>query len=179
MGKVIEDLAAYERHVCSEDDRNRLEDVRFFLDALDETRRAYTPVLWECPPDFDGHVEQVWFRGCHADVGGQLCGFQAARPLANIPLVWMLERMEACNLPLPEGWRARFPMDATAPSVGTWAGWGKILLLRGPRVVGRDPSERIHESVTGPLRRGWRGPRLAGRLKEADTPGAEGLTRGA
>lgn len=38
VGKVIEDLAAYERHVCSDDDRNRLEDVRFFLDALDETR---------------------------------------------------------------------------------------------------------------------------------------------
>jgi hypothetical protein len=27
-------------------------------------------------------------------------------------------------------------------------------------------SERIHESVRGPVRRGWRGPRLAGVLKE-------------
>lgn len=134
--------------------------------ALDETRRAYTPILWECPPHFDGHVEQVWFRGCHSDVGGQLCGFHAARPLANIPLVWMLERMEGCGLSLPEGWRARFAQDVDAPSVGTWAGWGKALLLRGPRVVGRDMSERIHESVRGPVRRGWRGPRLTGMLKE-------------
>ncbi|MGX0904318.1 uncharacterized protein (DUF2235 family) [Roseovarius sp. MBR-79] len=147
--------------------------------ALDETRRAYTPVLWECPPGFDGHVEQVWFRGCHSDVGGQLCGVHAARPLANIPLVWMLERMEGCALPLPGDWRARFPTDVDAPSVGTWLGWSKILLLRGPRVVGRDMSERLHESVTGPLRRGWRGPRLTGRLSEtADVP-APGVTRDA
>ncbi|WP_104017539.1 DUF2235 domain-containing protein [Roseovarius nitratireducens] len=134
--------------------------------ALDETRRAYTPVLWECPPGFDGHVEQVWFRGCHSDVGGQLCGFLAARPLSNIPLVWMLERMEGCGLRLPEDWRGRFPQDVAAPSVGTWVGWSKVLLIRGPRTVGRDPSERIHESVGGRVHTGWRGPRLTGLLKE-------------
>jgi len=134
--------------------------------ALDETRNAYWPVLWETLPDFDGNLEQVWFRGCHSDVGGQLCGVHAARPLANIPLVWMLERAERCALPLPEGWRARFPQDATAPSVGTWIGWGKILLMRRPRVVGNDASERLHESVNGEARRGWGGPRLAGLLKE-------------
>ena len=134
--------------------------------ALDETRHAYTQVLWDCPPDFDGHVEQVWFRGCHSDVGGQLCGFHAARPLSNIPLMWMLERMEDCGMRLPEGWRAHFPQDVDAPSVGTWAGWSKVLLMRGRRTVGRDLSERIHESVRGPVRRGWRGPRLAGVVKE-------------
>jgi uncharacterized protein (DUF2235 family) len=134
--------------------------------ALDETRNVYTPVLWDCPPDFSGHVEQVWFRGCHSDVGGQLCGVQAARPLANIPLVWMLERAERCALPLPEGWRARFEQDVNAPSVGTWAGWGKIFVLRAPRVVGRDRSERLHESVRSLKRRGWRGPRLIGMMKE-------------
>ena len=117
--------------------------------ALDETREAFIPILWDCPPDFDGEVEQVWFRGAHGDIGGQLGGFEAARPLANIPLVWMLERAEACGLALPEGWRARFPTDPDAPSVGTWQGWGKLFLLRRRRVVGLDPSERLHESVTG------------------------------
>ena len=134
--------------------------------ALDETRNAYTPVLWDCPPTFDGHVEQVWFRGCHSDVGGQLCGIHAARPLANIPLVWMLERAEGCALRLPSDWRARFPQDVRAPSVGTWTGWGKILLLRSPRVVGRDMSERLHDSVAGQARHGWRGPRLTGMMKQ-------------
>jgi len=115
--------------------------------ALDETRGAYAPVLWQCPPDCSGYVEQVWFSGAHGDVGGQLGGFHAARPLANIPLVWMLERAESCGLPLPAGWRARFPCDPDVPRVGTWRGFGRLFVLRSARVVGRDPSERLHSSV--------------------------------
>ena len=72
---------------------------------------------------------------------------RAARPLSNLSLVWMLERAEACGLPLPERWRAEFPTDPTAPSVGSWIGWGKLFLLRKRRIVGRDRSERLHDSV--------------------------------
>ena len=70
-----------------------------------------------------------------------------ARPLSNIPLVWMLERAEICGLPLPRDWRARFPCDANAPMVGTWRQWGKIFLHRRRRIVGRDPSESIHPTA--------------------------------
>ena len=115
--------------------------------ALDETREAYTPVLWSCPPDWPGHMEQVWFRGTHGDVGGQLNGEEGARPLANLSLVWMLGRLEGCGLPLPIDWRARFPTDPSAPSIGKWHGWAKLFLSRKPRIVGRDPSERIHDTV--------------------------------
>ncbi len=117
--------------------------------ALDETREAFAPVLWSCPPGFDGHVEQVWFRGTHGDVGGQLGGFEPARPLSNIPLVWMLEKGMACGLPLPDDWRTRFPCDPEAPSVGSWRGWGKLFILRRPRVVGLDPSEWVHGTAEG------------------------------
>ncbi|MFN3146945.1 MAG: DUF2235 domain-containing protein [Paracoccaceae bacterium] len=116
--------------------------------ALDETREAFAPVLWSTDPDWPGEMEQVWFRGAHGDIGGQLGGFDAARPLANIPLVWMLERAAACGLPLPSGWAARFPLDAGAPSVGTWRGWGKFFVARRRRVPLRDPSEALHSSVT-------------------------------
>ncbi len=61
--------------------------------ALDETRAVFDPEMWTCPEGWQGHVEQVWFRGAHGDVGGMLSGFDAARPLANIPLVWMLARV--------------------------------------------------------------------------------------
>ncbi|RSK31626.1 DUF2235 domain-containing protein [Rhodovulum iodosum] len=117
--------------------------------ALNETREVFEPVLWHCPPGWQGHVQQVWFRGCHGDVGGHLGGLTEALPLAHIPLVWMLERMEECGLPLPEGWRDRFPCDPNAPSVGTTRGWGKLFLLRRPRVVGQDPSEALHETALG------------------------------
>ncbi|HHL22458.1 MAG TPA: DUF2235 domain-containing protein [Aliiroseovarius sp.] len=111
--------------------------------AMDETREAFAPVLWRTNAQNKGRVEQMWFGGAHGDVGGQLGGFEAARPLSNIPLVWMLGRAEYCGLALPMGWRARFPCDANAPSVGTWRGWGKLFLHRKPRVIGRDASEGI------------------------------------
>ncbi len=115
--------------------------------ALDETREVFSPVLWECPDNWQGRAEQVWFRGAHGDIGGQLGDVESARPLANIPLVWMLEQAESCGLPLPEGWQHRFETDPDAPSVGTWSSWGKMFLIRKRRVVGRDPSESIHETA--------------------------------
>ena len=115
--------------------------------ALHETREAFAPVLWDCPPGWEGNVEQVWFRGAHGDIGGQIGNVAAARPLSNIPLVWILDRAEALGLALPLGWRERFPCDPEAPMVGTWRGWGKAFLLRRTRVVGRDRSERLHPSA--------------------------------
>ena len=115
--------------------------------AMNETREAFAPVLWTCPEGWTGHVEQVWFRGNHGDIGGQLSGFDAARPLSNIPLVWMLGKAEDCGLPLPDGWRARFPCDAEAPSSGGWRGWAKLFALRRRRQVGHDPSERLHPTA--------------------------------
>ncbi len=118
--------------------------------AIDETREAYAPVMWTCPAGWTGHVEQVWFRGTHGDVGGQLGGFAPARPLANIPLVWMLEKLEGCGLPLTAGWRERFPCDPEAPSVGMNRGWGKLFLARKRRRVGFDPSESLHPTARRP-----------------------------
>ncbi len=117
--------------------------------ARDETREAFAPVLWTTHEAHPGVVEQMWFRGCHGDVGGQLGGFLPARPLANIPLVWMLEKAEGCDLPLPEGWRGRFPQDADAPSVGTFRGWGALFVARRKRAVGLDPSEALHPTAFG------------------------------
>jgi uncharacterized protein (DUF2235 family) len=123
--------------------------------ALHETRMAFEPVLWDCPPGWEGNVEQVWFRGAHGDIGGQIGGFHAARPLANIPLVWMLERAEALGLALPQGWRDRFPCDPEAPMVGTWRSWGKAFVWRRTRIVGRDRSERLHPSAAEAARGRW------------------------
>ncbi len=115
--------------------------------ALNETREVFAPVLWQSSPAYTGHVEQVWFRGAHGDVGGQLGGFEEARPLSNISLVWMMERALTHDLPLPKDWRERFSTDPEAPSVGTWRGWGKLFLFRRARTVGLDRTERYHETV--------------------------------
>lgn len=120
----------------------------FHAIAIDETRMAYAPVMWETRDDWAGQrMEQVWFRGTHADVGGQISNVQSARPLANIPLVWLLSRIAACGVPLPDNWQARFVQDPTAPSIGNWYGWAKLFWFRRRRIVGRDPSERLHDSI--------------------------------
>lgn len=137
--------------------------------ALDETRAVYDPILWDGAPGPGQRVEQVWFRGTHGDVGGHLGGFDAARPLANVPLVWMLERLEETGLPLPAGWRARFHADPSAPSVGTWRDWGKLFLLRARRQTGRFPTERIWPGAAGPAAPG---PRAAPADRPAGAAGA-------
>ena len=115
--------------------------------ALDERRVAYAPILWDSDPKWTGTLEQVWFRGGHSDVGGQLKGADETRPLSNIPLVWMLEKLEEHGLPLPENWQDNFPMDHTAPAVDPWAGSKKLFLSRAPRKFGEDPSESLHPSA--------------------------------
>ncbi|WP_054462874.1 DUF2235 domain-containing protein [Phaeobacter sp. 11ANDIMAR09] len=130
--------------------------------ALDETRDVFKPVLWTCPEGWNGRIEQVWFHGAHGDIGGQLAGHEEARPLSNLPLVWMLEKAEDCGLPLPQDWRMRFSVDPKAPSIGTWQGWGKIFLLRSRRQIGLEPSERLHSSVQGVEMQARPAGRLAG-----------------
>ena len=119
--------------------------------ALDETRDAYAPVIWETTPDqvAQGLVQQMWFRGSHGDVGGQLAGHNWARPLSNIPLVWMLSEAEIAGLPLPVHWRHRFVTDAGASAMGMNRGVGKLFFLRRRRPVGLDPSERLHPNAQG------------------------------
>lgn len=142
LWRLSEKRHAFHNHALSPIVKNG-----FHALAHDENRAVYKPVLWSCPSGWEGRAEQVWFPGSHGDVGGQLGGFEAARPLANIPLVWMLDRAETCGLPLPTGWRDRFELDGAAPSVGTWRGWGRMFVTRRARQVGLDRSERLHESV--------------------------------
>jgi len=115
--------------------------------ALDETRVAYRPILWETHAGWQGTLRQVWFRGTHGDIGGQLNGFNHARPLANIPYVWLVTQLERCGLNLPEGWASGAPQDATAPSAGNWRGFGKLFLHRRRRQILFDPSESLHPTA--------------------------------
>jgi uncharacterized protein (DUF2235 family) len=76
--------------------------------AVDEHRGAYTPTLWTLfvPENPDGtppqppkmpplaNVEQRWFIGAHANVGG---GYKNDR-LSNLPLAWMQAKADSLGL---------------------------------------------------------------------------------
>lgn len=80
--------------------------------ALDDNRAySFTPIFAQgaknyalCPEKETGaHVEEVWFAGAHADVGGTYApDDQLEGHLPGISLNWMLERMVHVGL-LPEG----------------------------------------------------------------------------
>jgi len=115
--------------------------------AIDEDRTAFAPILWQRSEHWQGRLEQAWFPGAHADVGGDIGSIAEARPLANIPLNWMLLRAVRHGLVLPEGWQARFPEDPAAAQVGNRRGIARLFLLRRPRATGGGDGEAIHLSI--------------------------------
>ncbi len=72
--------------------------------ALDDERHSFHPVLWDEKDETDPRrIEQVWFAGAHANVGG---GY-AKDELSLVPLDWMMARAEAAG----EGNGLRFLAD--------------------------------------------------------------------
>ena len=83
------------------------DDTAYHALAIDEHRRAFAPTLWTWPrakgdekatgayafPDIQ-RVEQRWFAGAHANVGG---GY-ADDILAQRPLIWLMEKAKARGL---------------------------------------------------------------------------------
>ncbi|MEO1550792.1 MAG: DUF2235 domain-containing protein [Pseudomonadota bacterium] len=120
--------------------------------ALDETRLSYAPLLWTPGPDQTAQVQQMWFPGGHGDVGGHVWRAPSARPLANLSLVWVLERAQACGLQLPPNWRARLPTDPAAARQNLWAGHNRFFWRRAARTAGEHPTEALHDSVAARMR---------------------------
>lgn len=72
-------------------------DAAFQALAIDEQRGPFRPTMWK-PPKAEGttRLEQVWFAGVHSDIGG---GYQKdQRALADISLLWMVDRAYSCGL---------------------------------------------------------------------------------
>jgi uncharacterized protein (DUF2235 family) len=119
-------LAFYEFH----DTRlSKIVDFAYHAAAVDEHRKDYDVALWDGPPEPGQVMEQRWFAGAHADVGG---GY-AARDLSDLALRWMQERAAAVGLgvalvePGPEAYRG-----VLADSYATFLG-GKYRLFHPER----------------------------------------------
>jgi uncharacterized protein (DUF2235 family) len=66
--------------------------------AIDERRKDFLPAIWDGRAAADQLVEQVWFPGAHADVGG---GYkQSEGGLANCALGWMAQKASDNGLAL-------------------------------------------------------------------------------
>jgi uncharacterized protein (DUF2235 family) len=96
LGIPIEGLNFLDRH------RYEFHDVRLssWIDnafqalAIDEQRGPFLPAVWEQQANPQQRLEQVWFAGVHANVGG---GYRDSG-LSDIALRWMIERAQECGL---------------------------------------------------------------------------------
>ena len=76
--------------------------------ALDERRHHFRVSQWDETDVPAGQtIEQVWFPGCHGDVGGQ----ESDRRISDITLEWMLRHAEDKGLRLRPDWMESLSTD--------------------------------------------------------------------
>ncbi|MGY3138339.1 hypothetical protein ACVWZM_009021 [Bradyrhizobium sp. USDA 4501] len=139
--------------------------------ALDEHRKNFEPTFWTrtirtgqaAPPDRPlDHVEQRWFVGAHANVGG---GY-ASDPLAQRPLKWLMDKAAGLGL----AFRDQVVIDTAqvvppvTDSYGEFAhGFYRFFSRPFYRPVGLPPDQgtqattgRINETVDASVFERWR-----------------------
>ncbi len=121
--------------------------------ALDEERARFEPSYWDPPATATTQVDEVWFSGCHTNIGG---GYFDAN-LSNIALFWMLQAARDAGLPLDSrgiaGFDLKDPRGLQRDSytefyagIGLIGGIAQSLnLKREPRAI--RAGQRIHQSV--------------------------------
>lgn len=112
--------------------------------AIDEKRPAFTPSRWHMTPDTD-HLTQVWFIGCHADIGG----WHEETSLSDITLKWMLQQAQTHGLELDNGWQDRLHPNPQGRIHESYTGHWKLLgkLSGGPKRRHIREHADIHSSV--------------------------------
>ena len=84
--------------------------------ALDEKRMQFPATLWDGPAATGQTIEQVWFSGCHGDVGGGTAPggtMDAGTRLCDVTMGWMVSRAQQCGLTFVDGTTEQF---ATLPA---------------------------------------------------------------
>jgi uncharacterized protein (DUF2235 family) len=140
--------------------------------AIDENRHRFAPTLWtQSSPEQDGppkisrdfaQVEQRWFVGAHANVGG---GY-ASDPLPQLPLRWLAQRAASLGLAFRKAIDVDGRVDSCAidDSYATFLnGTYKIVSRRFHRPIGQSPSvsegywiATINETIDESVFRRWR-----------------------
>ena len=122
---------------------SRAVELGFHAMALDEQRRDFPVTRW----DKDARVEQVWFIGAHADVGG---GYPLAQSgLSDLALDWMTQKLAGVGVLFvkpPAG-----PLDPARFGQAFHTPWTKPPFNLGARQRAPKRGDVFHESV----RRRW------------------------
>jgi hypothetical protein len=125
--------------------------------ALDERRMQFKAVLWKALPaearakKDEQVVEQVWFAGCHADIGGGT----RHNMLSDITLGWMAGRAQDCGLVMDPAMLASLRPDPLAPVNESRTGFYRLFGERWRNPDPEDRTQRLHPSVRARLAHPW------------------------
>ena len=107
-------------------------DVKFGFHAvsIDEHRKEFTATLWTGAPAAGQAIEQVWFSGCHGDVGGG-CSVTGSVDqqtlLSDITLGWMVRKLAAAGISFTDAaaqYQALLPAKCSFDKLHeTWQPW--------------------------------------------------------
>ncbi len=101
--------------------------------AIDDKRRVFEPTLWSQDNVPQGQIiEQLWFAGMHADVGG---GYLEDE-LSDVTLEWMLQRAESHDVKFVANWKDKIHADASGKMHNSRDGLG-VLYRRKVRDVAK------------------------------------------
>ena len=126
--------------------------------ALDEKRAQFPATLWTSAPAAGQTVEQVWFSGCHGDVGGgtaQGGGVDAGTRLCDITLGWMVAKAQGLGLTMDPTVAAKYgtlPAEFALDAIReTWApadGRPKLRPVTPNAVVSNSVAVRLKYALT-------------------------------
>jgi uncharacterized protein (DUF2235 family) len=110
--------------------------------AIDERRDDFKPTIWKQRPGVD--IQQVWFAGCHADIGGGLKPDEDGSRLSDYPLQWIAQEASARDLKLADHLEKDLNLNKTAQLNESYTGkW----LLAGEHKRSIRSYFDIHQSV--------------------------------
>lgn len=130
-------LSEHGRYSWHDTELSKIVNYAYHAVALDEHRAAYDVALWttedgQKKPDNQA-VEQRWFIGAHANVGG---GYGLDDPLADISLQWMMKKASCAGLKLdafdarPNAWTTK-PKDSFGEFLNGFYAWYRWFTASG------------------------------------------------
>jgi hypothetical protein len=111
--------------------------------AIHERRIQFRPEIWT--KSFPGQVvEQAWFAGCHADIGGG----NKTRGLSDVAWLWMLCQAELLGLALDRSYIGSQALPSPKARITNSSKGMMWAVPRRIRVFGSGVNECCHPSVT-------------------------------
>ncbi|KAF6814817.1 hypothetical protein CSOJ01_03828 [Colletotrichum sojae] len=120
-------------------------DHAFHALALDEWRTAFAPTLWNVGKNnTNTQLRQVWFPGCHSNVGGG----SDTQQISKIALAWMADQLTSVGVEFSKKEMRRIFQSEPQPEARPW-GLGKIT---SPESFTTTFPDRAWNAVTLPYR---------------------------